>query len=265
MNILANVYSSTLPFLLGLLSLLTLTAHAEIVEEPVAYVVDGHECTGVLVYDDSSPLVRPGVVLVPNWKGINDNAITRARMIAGRDYVVFIADMYGTSVRPTTSDEARAAATAVRENRATMQARGLAAITQLRTSNAPIDPSRIAAIGFCFGGGTVLELARIGAPIDAVVSFHGDLVSPTKASAEASHPRILVAHGAVDPLVPMSDVAAFVDEMESAGADYQLLMLSGAVHSFTNPEAATPGLSQYQAEAASRAYAAMSQLFSEVW
>lgn len=245
--------------------LIPVTLQAEIVAQPVPYEVDGLECTGVLVYDSSSPLVRPGVVLVPNWKGINDNAITRARMIAGHDRVVFIADMYGTAVRPSNSGEARTAATSVRENRAAMQARGLAAINQLRTSNAPIDPSRIAAIGFCFGGGTVLELARIGAPIDAVVSFHGDLVSPTKAAAGTTRPRILVAHGAVDPLVPMTDVAAFVEEMEAAGADYQFLMLSGAVHSFTNPEAATPGRSEYQAEAASRAYAAMNQLFSEVW
>ena len=139
----------------------------------------------MLIYDDAVTDPRPGLLMVPNWMGVNDASAQKAARAAGDKYVVFMADMYGKSIRPSNADEAKQAATTVRSDRALMRKRAQAAVEVLKaqTSQVALDTAKLGAIGFCFGGGTVLELARSGAPLKAFVSFHGNLDTPNPADA----------------------------------------------------------------------------------
>lgn len=232
---------------------------------PLTWRHEGTTMAGFLVYPDDAPGPLPGLVMVPNWMGVSDNATAKAATIAALGYVVLVADVYGAEVRPTTSEEARAAAASLRSNRPLLRARTAEAVAVLRAQDdrSPLDPTRIAAIGFCFGGGSVLELARAGTEVAAVVSFHGNLDTPLPAAADTVTAKVLVLHGAADPLVPPEQVAGFIDEMTAAGVDWQLVSYGGAVHSFTNPDAASPGRSQYHPVVARRAFAAMQNLLEE--
>ena len=140
-------------------------ANAAVVTKTVAYEIDGEAFEGVLVYDDSVTTPRPGLLAVPNWMGVNEDTVAKAARAAGDKYVVFVADMYGKSIRPSNAEEAGAAATAVRADRPLMRKRAQAAVEVLKAQNGEValDLSKLGAIGFCFGGGTVLELARSGA------------------------------------------------------------------------------------------------------
>lgn len=237
------------------------SACAGFVQKKVSYELDGTQFEGALIYakgaGDSEPM--PGIVMVPNWMGPSENAFEKARQIAGDDYVVFVADLYGVDVRPRNSAEAGQAAGLIRSDRGLMRGRAQNAIDVFHglAGEHPIDPDRTLAIGFCFGGGTVLELARSGTQsVRGVVSFHGDLKSPTLA-ADADQIKIplLVLHGADDPYVPQSDVTAFISAMQKGGvADWTLVQYSGAVHSFTNPDANSDG-SRYHPRTAQRAFA----------
>ena len=156
--------------------------------KPVEWQHDGTTFSGVLVYDDEDNDKRPGLVMVPNWKGVNASAIEKAKKLAGDDYVVLVADVYGKGVRPKTDAEAGPVATKLRNDRPVLRARALKAVEVLKeqAGKAPLDASRIGAVGFCFGGTTVLELARAGAPIAGVVSLHGGLGSPLPAKASTA-------------------------------------------------------------------------------
>lgn len=230
------------------------------------YQIDGTTFAGTATWSDAHDARRPLVLMVPNWMGPTPASLEKAQRIAGERYVVVMADVYGVDVRPQTTEEASAAASALRGDRPLLRRRGNRALAEARALGAvaPITPGRAAAIGFCFGGGTVLEMARSGTALDAVVSFHGNLDTPEPALAADIRASILVCHGAADPYVPQADVQAFIDEMQGGEvADWQVIQYGGAVHSFTDPQADTPGKADYDGRIAARAFAAMHQLFAE--
>lgn len=207
----------------------------EMTTKTVEYTIDGTAFEGFLARPaGDGPF--PGVLVCHAWKGIRDHERTWAKRLAGEGYVAFCADVYGKGVRPETREEAGAQAGKLRGDRALLRKRARAGLDQLR-AQAGVDPDHLAAIGFCFGGGTVLELARSGADVAGVVSLHGNLDTPDPADAKAIRGRVLVLSGAVDPHVPMESVKAFVDEMEAAKVDYRVTLYGGAVHAFTDPSA----------------------------
>ncbi|MDP3153986.1 MAG: dienelactone hydrolase family protein [Archangium sp.] len=247
-----------------LLSLLSLPALAAMTTRKIPYELDKTKFEGVLVYDDASTS-RPGLVLVPNWLGVNEANIKQAELVAARGYVVFVADMYGTTVRPKNQEEAGKAAGAVRGNRPLMRQRVNKALQMLLAARAPLDVKKVGAIGFCFGGTGALELARSGAKVGGVVSFHGGLGSPTPDDAKNITGKVLALHGADDPNVPPEEVTAFQAEMRTAKVDWQLVAFGNAVHSFTDVDANTPGRAQYNPVVAARAYGMMDDFFAEVF
>jgi dienelactone hydrolase len=249
---------------LFLFGLLTADAHLEV--KTISYELDGVTFESVITWDGHTSEARPGILMVPNWMGPTATSLKKAQSVAGEDYVVMMVDMYGVDVRPQNSDEAGAAAGVVRGDRAMMRARGLKALEQfLSQEDIPLKKNNIAAIGFCFGGGTVLELARAGADLDAVVSFHGDLLSPTLESDSGNiTAKVLVLHGADDPFVPQDHVSAFMTAMQATDVDWQLVQFSGTVHSFTDPTASWPGQAEYNPVSAKRAFGYMNALFGEI-
>ena len=244
---------------LALLASLSFAAQAKMVQRPVEWTLDGTHFKSVLVYDDASHAKRPGLVMVPNWYGINDTAIKKAEMIAGKDYVILLTDMYGENTRPQPghADQAKAATTPLYTNRALMRKRIDEALAQLKAqaANAPIDTGKLAAIGFCFGGTAVLDLARSGADVAAVVSFHGGLTTDDPALAKNIKARVLVMNGA-DDKGTMPDADKFMDEMRGSSADWQFVVLGNAVHCFTETEENSPGC-KYDPRAAARSYRLM--------
>ena len=190
---------------------------------------------GYLAHDGVVKGQRPGVLVVHEWSGINPYVKQRAEQLAKLGYVALAADIYGKGVRPRAPDEAAKVAAVYRNDRALMRARAQAALEVLRHHEG-VDSKRIAAIGYCFGGTTVLELARNGADIAGVVSFHGGLDTPNPEDARNIKCKVLVLHGGDDPFVPAAQVAGFWQEMRKAGVDWQMIVYGGAVHSFTNPE-----------------------------
>lgn len=208
---------------------------------------------------------KPAVVVVHAWKGLNEYAKERARMLARMGYVAFAADIYGQGVRPETSKEAAHTSGIFKQNRQLWRARVNAAVDQVKAMP-NVDPSRVAAIGYCFGGGSVLELARSGADVRGVVSFHGNLDTPTPEDAKNIKGSVLVLHGAADPYVKQTDVTAFMDEMQSANVDWNLVQYGGAVHSFTDWDAGTDPSkgAAYDPDADRRSWQTMQQFLAEV-
>lgn len=240
----------------------------EWMKKTVRYELDGTTFESTIIHRDGSGGARPGVLMVPNWMGPTEASLKKARSVAGEDRVVMMVDMYGVDVRPVNGDEAGKAAGAVRADRGMMRARAARALEVFRAEAEAVglDPERIAAIGFCFGGGTVLELGRSGADLDAIVSFHGDLLSPTlESDAGATKAKVMVLHGADDPYVPQADVQQFVAAMQATEVDWQLVQFANTVHSFTDPSAAAPGQAEYHPVSAKRAFEMMDDLFEEVW
>lgn len=239
---------------------------ANIVERTVEYEHDGTLCEGFLAYDEVMEGPRPGVIVIHEWNGINPQILERCRMLAGMGYVAFAADIYGKGVRPTTREESAQQATIYRKDRELMRNRANAALSAIRKVP-QVDPAKVAAIGYCFGGGVALELARSGADILGAVSFHGNLDTPDPKIARQIRAKILVLHGAADPHVPMEQVQGFREEMEAAGVDWQLVMYGGAVHSFTNPGAGNDPSrgSAYDEKADRRSWVAMQSFFSEIF
>lgn len=216
-------------------------------------------------YDDATSDKRPGILVVPEWWGLNDYARSRARQLAELGYVAMAVDVYGDGF--VTNDAATAGQYAgrLKNNRALLRARVKAALEQLRL-NTHVDPSRTAAIGYCFGGTAVLELARSGANVGGVVSFHGGLDAPTPADTPIMA-RVLVCHGGDDAFVKPEEMAAFQDEMRKGDVDWQINVYGGAVHSFTNPDADKAGIQgvKYNASADQRSWRAMKQFFDELF
>ena len=247
-----------------LLTLLSLKAMAAMTTQKIPYEIEKTKFEGVLVFD---PAVKnlPGLVLVPNWLGINEANLKQAELVAARGYVVFVADMYGTGARPKNQEEAGKIATTVKGNRTLMRERVNKALQLLLAARTPMDPKKVGAIGFCFGGTAALELARSGAKISGVVSFHGGLGSPTPEDAKKIAAKVLALHGADDPNVPPEEVTAFQAEMRAAKVDWELVAFGNTVHSFTDVDANTPGRAQYNPVVAARAYALMDAFFGEAF
>lgn len=247
-------------------ALLAVSAGATVKTALVEYKQGDQVLEGFLAWDDAVAGLRPGVLVVHEWKGLGAYARSRAEQLAQLGYVAFAADIYGKGIRPTTNDEAAKEAGKYYADRALLRARVNAGLEQLRKS-AHVDTSRLAAIGYCFGGSTVLELARSGAAVRGIVSFHGGLMSPTPEDARNIKARVLACHGGADPYVGPEEVAGFQREMTDAGVDWQLNVYGGAVHSFTNPEAGDDPVrgAAYNANADHRSWEAMKQFFAEIF
>ncbi|PTQ69616.1 dienelactone hydrolase family protein [Pseudomonas sp. GV071] len=232
---------------------------------PVAYDVDGQAYEGQLVFDASVTSARPGLLLAPNWMGVTDGAIDLAKKAAGKDYVVLVADIYGAQVRPNGHEQAAAAMMPLKNDRALLRKRMQASLEVLQSQkHAAVASDKLAVFGFCFGGCCALELARDGAPVKAAVSFHGTLDTPNNADANNIKGKVLVLHGAADPLVPKEQLPAFEAEMDAAGVDWQLVSYGGAVHSFTDPKADNMPMMKYNPVVAERAFNTMAHLLKEV-
>ena len=256
---------TTLARLLLAMTLITSTARAEIVTRTIEYKAGEATLEGLLVQETGGPARKPGVVVVHDWMGVGPYTRGRAEQLAKLGYVAFVADVYGKGVRPTSPKEAGAQAGKFKQDRPLLRARMLAALAELRKQPNVI-PGKVAAIGYCFGGTAALELARAGAELAGVVSFHGGLDSPTPADARAIKAKVLVLHGADDPYVPPAEVAAFEEEMRGGGVDWTLVKYSGAVHAFTIPGAGNDNAkgAAYNATADRRSWRAMRDFFDEV-
>jgi dienelactone hydrolase len=242
------------------------TVRAAIHIKTVEYKQGDTTLEGFVAYDDAIKGARPGVLVVHQWQGLTDYEKHRAEMLAQLGYIAFCADIYGKGARPQNPQEAGAQAGKYKNDRQLLRARVNAGLDALRRQPL-VDPKRIAAIGYCFGGTTVLELARSGADVAGVVSFHGGLDSPTPADGKNIKGKVLVCHGADDPFEKPQDLTAFESEMRDAKVDWQLIKYGGAVHAFTQPNAGNDNSkgAAYNEKADKRSWEAMKQFFAEIF
>jgi dienelactone hydrolase len=245
--------------------LLPAVAGAEIKTQTIDYKLGTLTMKGYLAYDDAVKTPRPGILICPEWWGLNDYPKGRARQLAGLGYVAFVADPYGDGQIATTMADAQRLSV-VKNDRPTLRARANAALAVL-AARPEVDPKKLGAIGYCFGGTMALELARSGADLAAVVSFHGGLDTPNPADAKNIKAKVLVCTGADDASVPPDQVSAFMKEMKDAKVDYAVEIYGGAVHAFTNPASDAVGNAniKYNAKADQRSWAAMNELFGEAF
>ncbi len=222
-------------------------------------------CEGYLAYDDAKPGKRPGVLVAHEWNGCQEYMHKRSEMLAELGYVAFALDIFGKGVRAKTFPECEQISAPYYKDRALTRARAQAGLDVLK-SQPNVDTSKVAAIGYCFGGIVVLELARSGADVAGVVSFHGQLSTPNPADAKNIKGKVLVLHGAIDPVVSPEEVATFQKEMEDAKVDWQFVSYGGAVHTFTNWNLPTTGLpAAYNEKADKRSWVAMKDFFAEIF
>ena len=243
-----------------------LSALGVVKTETVEYKNGDQTLRGVVAYDDAVTGKRPGVLVAPEWWGLNDYAKSRARQLAELGYVAFVGDYYGDGKSTEDPKEAGAWVGPVRSDPAKLRALGNAALDQLK-ARPEVDQTKLAAIGYCFGGTAVLELARAGADLKGVVSFHGGLATTAPAKAGDVKAQVLVAHGLADPMVTQEEVGNFIIEMNDARATYEIDAYGGAVHAFTNPKADShniPGI-KYDARADTRSWEAMKSFFAEIF
>ena len=255
-----------LPLIALSLAMLTTSAMAKIKTEVVEYKSGDTTLQGFLAYDDANAKPRPGVLLIHDWMGVSSYAESRAKQLAELGYVAFAADIYGKGVRPADPKEASALAGKYKDDRALYRERLKAGLAQL-TANKLVEPGKVAAIGYCFGGTGVLELVRSGADVKGIVSFHGGLNTPTPADAKNIHCPVLVLHGADDPFVKPDEVAAFKKEMDDAKVKYTFIAYPGAVHSFTRPDAGNDNSkgAAYNKEADKKSWAEMQKFFKQIF
>jgi dienelactone hydrolase len=245
-------------------------ANAAIKEEPVIYKDGETSMKGFLVYDDASTAKRPGIVMVHEWWGITNHIHNEARKFAQQGYTAFIADMYGDAKTADNPKDAGALSGSVMKNPQAMQSRFNAARAEL-AKQPSVDPARIGAVGYCFGGAVVLNMARAGADLAGVAGFHASLGLNTPAPAPGTvKAKILVLNGADDPFVKKEQYAQFKSDLDAAKADYKVITYPGAVHAFTNPEATAAGKKfnlplRYDAKANKAAEAEASKMFAEVF
>ena len=247
-----------------LLLIMTGVPGAGIMTSEIDYKQDSTVFKSFIAYDDKITGKRPGVLVVHEWWGLNDFVREKAKALAALGYVAFAPDMYGDGKTTTSADEAGKLSGAVRADPAVLRARIAAALEKLR-SDIHVDKTRIACIGYCFGGGVALELARSGADVRGVVSFHGSLATTTPAT-EKPKARILICHGADDTFVTMDQVAGLIEELKKVKADYEVDIYAHAVHAFSNPDADKAGLPgvAYNAEADRMSWEQMKKFLGEV-
>jgi dienelactone hydrolase len=255
-----------LSLLVILVSLSSVNVQATLRTEVVEYRHGDIVLEGYLAYDDAVEGKRPGIIVVHEWWGLNPYARMRTEQLAKLGYIAFAIDMYGKGVRAKDPAEAGSLSGIYRGNRPLMRSRANAGLEVLR--NHPLaNVNRIAAIGYCFGGTVVLEMARSGAELAGVVSFHGGLSTPNPNDTKNIKGKVLVLHGADDPTVPPDQVIAFQDELRKAGVDWQMVSYGGAVHSFTNPETGNDPSrgAAYNEKADKRSWEAMKTFFGEIF
>jgi len=211
-------------------------AEPKILGKAVDYSAQGVVMKGYLAYDENIPGKRPGVLVVHEWWGLNDYARKRARMLAELGYTALAVDMYGEGKQAMHPDDAKAFSSELAKNSEVAKARFMAAMDFLKQQDS-VDPTRIAAIGYCMGGGVVLNMARQGVDLRGVASFHGGLTAVKPAEPGSVKAKILVLHGGADKFITPEQIEAFKQEMKSAGADFRFISYPGATHSFTNPDA----------------------------
>ncbi len=239
---------------------------AKLVTKLVEYRQGNTVLEGYLAWDGSFRGKRPGVLVVHEWTGLGNYVKKRVEQLARLGYVAFGADIYGKGIRPTGPEAAGREAGKYKSDRQLMRARVLAGLDQLASQHL-VDRSRIAAIGYCFGGTAVLELARSGADVKGIVSFHGGLDTPSPEDASMIKAKVLALHGADDPIVPPAQVADFQSEMRKGRVDWQMIFYGGAVHGFTNPDAGndpSKGVA-YNEKADRRSWEAMKSFFKEIF
>jgi dienelactone hydrolase len=263
------LFAAILQLMKTLLSILLITAtfsvQSAIQTQVVEYKQGDTVLEGYLVYSDNVNWTRPAVLVVHQWTGITDYERKRCQQLADLGYVAFAADIYGKGIRPTNITAAAEESGKYKSNRELLRQRVNAALEVLR-KRTTVDTNRIAAIGYCFGGTAAIELARSGANIAGVVSFHGGLDSPRSDDGNNIRCRILACHGADDPFVSSGDLAAFENEMRSANVDWRLIKYGGAVHSFTQPEAdGSMKGAQYNERADKRSWEDMKLFFDEIF
>ena len=207
-------------------------ARAEVQTKVVPYQHGGTQLEGFLAWDDASTEKRPGILVVHEWWGLDDYARRRAQQLARMGYVAFALDMYGKGKVTEHPEQAREWSSTIRSNVENWQKRALAGLEVLKNHEL-VDKDRLAAIGYCFGGSTVLQLAFSGAPIKGVVTFHGGLFVPTEEQLKRTTASILVCHGAADAFIPEETARAFREALEKGKVDYMMVYYGGARHSFT--------------------------------
>jgi dienelactone hydrolase len=248
--------------LLGLFAFMP--AQAAVKTKVADYQIGSATFEGFWAYDDAQKGKRPGVVIFSAWTGISDNEREHAERLAKLGYAVFVADTYGKGINPKPGKEAGMESGKYINNRPLYRERAEAGLTQL-TKNPMVDGSRIAAIGYCFGGVGALELGRTGAPLKAIVVFHSDLSDPTPADDKNIKGHVLALQGGDDPLVPQAANDEFEKEMREANVDWQLVAYSHTVHAYTDKEAGSDNSkgAAYNAESEKRSWIAMKDFFAE--
>lgn len=241
------------------------TGFAELVKKDVSYKVGKTEMQGYLVYNESTAANAPGVLVVHDWMGLTDKTKKQADEYAKLGYVAFAADVYGKGIRPTSQKEAAAIASGYKKDRKNFRERLNAALSQLKKQRQA--SNKVAAVGYCFGGTGVIELARSGAKIDGVISVHGGLDSPQPKDGKNIKARVLALHGADDPYVPVDELKAFEDEMRTHNVDWQLVKYGNAVHSFTDKTLSTDNSkgAAYNKKADERSWLDIQNFFKQVF
>jgi dienelactone hydrolase len=256
--------------IIGLLTvLISVSAFAKVKIEKIEYKSGDTVLAGAKVYDPAMLKKNkklPGVVIVHDWMGVGEYVMMRAEQMANLGYIAFVADIYGKGNNPKNTDEAGALAGKYKAgDRAEMRARAKAAFEML-ASDKNVENSKISAMGYCFGGTTVLEMARMGLPLAGVISFHGGLSAVKPEDAKNIKAKVLVLHGAIDPFESAAEVAQFKKEMNEAKVNYEFVEYSGAVHAFTEKHAGddiTKGAA-YNEQADKRSFIAMKDFLAEV-
>lgn len=245
---------------------LSLAALPAFAGQPLSYSDGATKLTGYLSKPAAAKGKAPGVVVIHQWMGLTDHERKVSDDLAKLGYVALAADIYGEGVRPANTAEAGKLAGQYKGDRALYRRRIAAALDALKAQKG-VDPSRLAVIGFCFGGTGALEAARAGLPVKGVVSFHGGLDVPAGFQPGPITAKVLVCHGADDPFVPAKDVAAFQDEMRASKADYVFVAYAGAVHAFTQKEAGSDNAkgAAYNEAAARRSWQHMKDFFKELF
>ncbi|MCC6543748.1 MAG: dienelactone hydrolase family protein [Nitrospirae bacterium] len=259
----------TLNGIMILMLFFLVTACSTLQTREIDYSSNGQALKGYLAYDNNIKGKRPGVLVVHEWWGNNEYTRKRARMLAELGYTAFALDMYGDGKQATHPNEAGKFAEEVRRNKDEAEKRFMAALNLLRAQKT-VNPDQIAAIGYCFGGGVVLQMARMGVDLDGVVSFHGSLSTDTPAEPGVVKARVLVLHGADDSFVTPEQVDQFKKEMQRAGVDYRFVAYPGAMHAFTNPEADSYGKKfniplKYDPEADRQSWIEMKSFFKSLF
>jgi len=250
----------------GLVWGLPATLQAALVRQPLEYFYETQKLIGYLVYDDSVSGPRPGVLVFPEWWGLNDNMKQRAEQLAQLGYVAFAADMYGDGQIAADAKMAAKMSGNLKKDMPQLLYRAWAAYNTL-AKQPQVDPARLGAIGFCFGGTTGLALAYAGADLKGIVSFHGGLIVPEPSDLPKIKAKILILHGAIDPYTPPETIAKLQTALEQGGKDWQMVLYSGTAHAFTNPQAGNnpQSGSAYNPLSTVRALKAMRAFFEEVF